>query len=108
MAEVVGKAKPGGSMAVTIAFAVFIIVGWLVFAYLAFVSPHGLAGAWESVRALPLVLQLVIWLLLLPWMMALWITQTGWPMWLRVVLVLGLVWVTYSMAVPPLFEAVRR
>jgi hypothetical protein len=40
-------------------------------------------------------------------MLALWVFQTSWPLWLRVLLVLGFVWVTYSMAVPPLFEALR-
>jgi len=107
VADAVDTAKAGGSMFVTVVFAAFIVIGWFVFAYFAFAVPGGLLGAWASVRALPLVVQLVVWLLFLPWMLALWVFQTGWPLWLRVLLVLGFVWVTYSMAVPPLFEALR-
>jgi hypothetical protein len=94
-------------MAQLVAWAAFIVVGWLVFAYLAFVSPGGLAGAWAFVRALPVLVQLLLWLLFLPWMIALWIAQTGWPVWLRVLLVVGLAWATWSMAVPPLLQALR-
>jgi hypothetical protein len=95
-------------MAVTVGFAVLVVVGWLAFAYVAFGTPQGLAGAWAAVRALPLVAQLLVWLLLLPWMLALWVFQTGWPLWVRVLLILGLAWATYSMAVPPLTEALRN
>ena len=90
-----------------VAFAAFIVIGWLVFACLAFGAPARLASAWVTASALPLVVQLLVWLLFLPWMLALWLTQTGWPVWLRWLLVLGLVWVTYSMAVPPLIEMIR-
>jgi hypothetical protein len=107
VADVAGKAKSGGSMAQMVVWAAFIALGWLVFAYLAFATPGGLPGAWASIRALPLLVQLVLWLLFLPWMIALWIAQTGWPGWLRVLLVVALLWVTYSMAFPPLFQALR-
>lgn len=107
MADVAGKAKPGGSLISMVAWAAFIALGWLVFAYVAFATPGGLTGAWTAIRALPLLVQLVLWLLFLPWMIALWIARTGWPVWLRVLLVLGLLWVTYSMAFPPLFQAFR-
>ena len=94
-------------MFVAVAFAAFIVIGWLVFAYLAFATPGGLPAAWASVRALPLVVQLLMWLLFLPWMIALWIYQTSWPLWLWILLVLGLVWVTYNMAIPPLVQMIR-
>lgn len=94
-------------MAMTITFAIFIVAGWLVLAYLAFFTPAGLAGAWQAVRALPLLVQLVLWLLLLPWMLALWVFQLPWVLWLRVLLILGLAWVTYFMAVPPLIDLLR-
>jgi hypothetical protein len=94
-------------MFVTVAFAIFIVAGWLLFAYIAFATPAGLGGLWDSVRALPLIVQLVVWLLFLPWMLALWVYHSAWPLWLRIVIILGLVWATWSMAVPPLIQALR-
>jgi len=94
-------------MSTALAFAVFIVLGWLVFGYLAFFAAGGLQGAWQAVRGLPILVQLLVWLLLLPWMMALWIYQTGWALWLRLLLIAGLIWVTYSMAVPPLIQLLR-
>lgn len=94
-------------MAMTVAFAVFIVAGWLVMAYLAFFTASGLEGAWQFVRGLPIIVQVVLWLLLLPWMIALWIYQLGWPLWLRLLLIFGLIWATYFMAVPPLLQMLR-
>lgn len=107
MAESIDKPKPGGSMGVTISFALFVVAGWIVFVYFTLAGPDGLAGAWISVRALPFMVQLLMWLLLLPWMLALWIANTGWPAWLRVMLIVGLAWATYFMSVPPLLQGVR-
>lgn len=107
MTEPVVIEKRGGGMFMTIVWALFILVGWLVFAYLAFVFPGGLQAAWTWVRALPLLAQLVMWVLLLPWMLALWLWQLAWPAWIRLILVLGLAWVTYAMSVPPLVQLIR-
>lgn len=94
-------------MAVSIAFAVLIVAGWLILAYLAFFTPGGLQGAWQSVRGLPLIVQILMWLLLLPWMLALWFFHFTWPLWIRIILVLGLAWATYFMSVPPMIQALR-
>ena len=39
-------------------------------------------------------------MLLLPWVLALWIWNTGWVLWIRIVLVLGLAWVNLVMFWP--------
>jgi hypothetical protein len=49
-----------------------------------------LDSLWQSFRAFPLIAQLGIGLLLLPLVIGLWIWQTPWPFWLRLVLVFGL------------------
>jgi len=51
-----------------------------------------LENAWQSIRRLPLYVQLALWLLFLPLMLGLWIWQTGWPQWLRLFLVASLAW----------------
>lgn len=70
-------------------WAVFAIL-WLGFAAALLFSRASLDTIWHTFRGLPLVAQLVGWLLLLPVMLGLWIWETGWPVVLRLVLVAGL------------------
>lgn len=67
----------------------FIIVTIISVAYAAalILRPETLASLWAAVRALPWVVQLVIWLLFLPWMLSQWVWRTPWPLWLRVLVV---------------------
>jgi hypothetical protein len=57
---------------------------------------------WTSFRRLPLLIQLLIALLVLPVVAGLWSWQFRWPVWLRLVLVLGLAWMTVSTFFPRL------
>lgn len=63
----------------------------IAIAYYLFTDPTRLADAWSWIRALPVVVQLVLWALLLPWMLALWVFSTPWPFLVRFALVLGIV-----------------
>lgn len=71
------------------AFAIFAIL-WAAFAYALVARPGAIDGAWEGVRSLPLVLQALVWLLLLPVMVGLWIWETTWPVAVRVILLAGI------------------
>jgi len=93
-----------GTRTQALMWAAFILVGWAVFAYLVLAAPGGLPAAWSWVRSLPLVIQLVMWLLLLPWMVALWISQTSWAPALRFLLIAGLALATFWISVPPLIR----
>jgi hypothetical protein len=53
-----------------------------------------LNSVWQLFRGLPLAMQIVIGLLLLPLVLGLWIWQTPWPLWIRLILVIGLGWAT--------------
>jgi hypothetical protein len=75
------------------AFAIFSVL-WLGFAAAIVFNPSVLDTVWQSFRALPWALQGVIWLLVLPVTAGLWIWETSWPLWLRLILVIGLGWVT--------------
>jgi hypothetical protein len=44
----------------------------LAFGYALITDPTRLADAWVFVRALPLLVQIVLWAIFLPWMVALW------------------------------------
>jgi hypothetical protein len=67
---------------------------WLAFGVALIFDRELLEMAWLTLRTWPLLVQLVAWLLALPVVLGLWIWQTPWPMLLRLVLVIGLGWVT--------------
>jgi hypothetical protein len=75
------------------AFAILSLL-WLGFLASLLFSPALLDSAWQSFRSWPLILQLLVGLLVLPVAAGLWIWETGWAFWLRLILVLGLAWVT--------------
>ena len=75
------------------AFAILGIL-WLGFATALIFNQALLDIAWQMLRGLPLIIQGVVWLLVLPVVAGLWIWETSWPLWLRLVLVIGLGWVT--------------
>lgn len=70
-------------------FAAFAVV-WAAFGAALIVSQGSLDQAWTAIRGLPLVAQLVVWLLFLPVMAGLWIWETTWPLVVRVLLVVSL------------------
>jgi hypothetical protein len=83
-------------MNMVINIGAFAILGllWLGFAAALIFNQAILDTVWQSFRALPWAVQGVIWLLVLPVTAGLWIWETSWPLWLRLVLVIGLGWVT--------------
>jgi hypothetical protein len=46
-------------------------------------------GVWSSVRDLPLLAELVLWLALFPWFLGAAVWTSSWTGWLRLLLVLG-------------------
>lgn len=53
-------------------------------------DPARLDAAWARLRRLPLLVQVVAWVVLLPVLAALWTWRTGWPRVTRLALVAGL------------------
>jgi hypothetical protein len=62
---------------------------WVAFGLAVVASQGTLDDAWATLTRLPLIVQAVVWLLLLPVVAGLWIWETTWPFVVRVVLVLG-------------------
>lgn len=75
------------------AFAVLALL-WLGFGAALLFNQNLLDTTWQSFRGWPLLIQLVVGLLVLPVVLGLWIWETSWPLLLRLLLVLGLAWVT--------------
>lgn len=67
---------------------------WLGFAAALVFNQALLDNIWQALRGLPMFIQVVVWLLVLPVAAGLWIWQMPWPFWIRLILVIGLGWAT--------------
>ena len=74
------------------------IASWLAFAVFAVTFEDTLADIWDWVGGLPLVLEMLVWLLTLPWMLALAVWESDWsdPARLLVVLAIATAWTVMS------------
>lgn len=63
---------------------------WVAFGVVLLIDQSRLVDLWHSIRGLPLLIEGLAWVVLLPWMLGLWIWNSDWVLWLRVVLVAGL------------------
>jgi len=70
-------------------FAILTIL-WLGFGAALLFNQALLDTVWQQFRGLPLVAQILVGLLLLPLVLGLWIWQAPWPLWIRLILVIGL------------------
>lgn len=81
-------------------FGLFVVL-WLAFGAALVASQGSLDQVWQTVSSLPLIVQLLVWLLLLPVMAGLWIWESsGWSTIVRVGLILGLAGVNLLMLLP--------
>lgn len=76
-----------------IAFTVLTLL-WLGFGATLFLNRELLNRAWRLFRSWNILIQLFVALLVLPVVLSLWIWQTRWPVWVRLVLIVGLAWMT--------------
>jgi ABC-type amino acid transport system permease subunit len=70
-------------------FGIFAII-WIAFAIGLVWSQGSIDQAWQAIRGLPLIVQLVAWVLFLPAMVGLWVWETTWPLVVRLILVVGI------------------
>jgi hypothetical protein len=89
-----GSAKVGPIRPNPIGVYAVVVALWLAFAVALLVSSGSLVDLWDRYRDWPLVAQGAAGLLLLPWVVALWVWQTDWPLAVRLVLDAGLAWAT--------------
>jgi len=89
-----------------ILFGIFALI-WIAFGAGLIWSQGSVDQAWATVRGLPLIVQAVVWLLLLPVMAGLWVWETTWPLMVRLVLVLGIAGWNLLVFLPRAAQAVR-
>jgi hypothetical protein len=70
-------------------FGVFALI-WVAFGAGLILSQGSIDQAWQTIRGLPLIVQVVVWLLFLPVMIGLWVWETTWPLVVRLILVIGI------------------
>ena len=71
-------------------FGVFLVL-WVAFGAALVTSQGSLDQAWQTIRAFPLPLQIVVWVLFLPVMIGMWVWEaSGWNVVVRLVLVVSL------------------
>jgi hypothetical protein len=86
-------------MSVNTCFGILTLL-WLGFGAALVFNQALLDSTWQVFRGLPMIAQIGLGLLLLPLVLGLWIWQTPWPLWIRVVLVIGLAWATIYTFLP--------
>ena len=79
-----------------ISFGSFAILSllWLGFAAALVFNQAILDSTWQALRGMPIFLQVIVWLLVLPVALGLWIWEMPWPLWIRLILIIGLGWAT--------------
>ena len=92
--------------AMSIYAIVIFVVLWVGFAIALAVNPEWLTTLWDWVRELPLVAEIIVWVLFLPIMVGLWIWESSWPALVRLLGFAGIVAWTL-VAVSGLLRAVR-
>jgi ABC-type amino acid transport system permease subunit len=85
-------------------FAIFAII-WVAFAGGLIFSHGSIDQAWQTVRGLPLIVQLIVWVVFLPVMIGLWVWETTWPLIMRLVLVAGVAGWNLFMFLPKALQA---
>ena len=63
---------------------------WLAVAVGLLWSQGTVEEAWRTIRDLPLLAQIIAWVLFLPVMLGLWVWESSWPFLVRLVLLIGI------------------
>jgi hypothetical protein len=84
-----------------LAFTVLTLL-WIGFGAALLFDRELLPKVWSQFRSWNIFPQLFVALLVLPVVLGLWIWQTRWPSWVRLVLVVGLAWMTEYIFFPRL------
>ena len=85
-------------------FVIFAII-WVAFGAGLIFSQGSVDQAWQTIRELPLIVQIVVWVLFLPVMIGLWVWETSWPLIVRLVLVVGVAGWNLFMFLPRALQA---
>jgi len=89
----------------TYAIVIFAVL-WIGLVVALVVNPEWLDSLWNWVRGLPTAVEIIVWVLLLPIMVGLWIWESSWALILRLLGLAGIVGWTL-LAVRSFIQAVK-
>jgi asparagine N-glycosylation enzyme membrane subunit Stt3 len=92
------ESRPGLRLVAVSGWLVIVIAGWFGLAYAGANTSGGLHAAWTWARDQSPLMQIAMWLFLLPWMIAMWIWQAPWALSLRIALFACLALLTIALA----------
>ncbi len=72
------------------AIVIFVVL-WVGFVIALVVNPEWLDSLWNWVRSLPLVAEIIVWLVFLPIVVGLWIWTSSWPVLVQLLGAAGIV-----------------
>jgi hypothetical protein len=87
-------------------FAIFAVL-WIAFGAALILSQGSIDEAWRTIQGLPLIVQILVWILFLPVMAGLWIWETTWPLVLRLTLVIGVAGWNLLIFLPKAFQSAK-
>jgi hypothetical protein len=87
-------------------FVIFAVI-WIAFAAGLIFSQGSVDEAWQTIRGLPLIVQIVVWVLFLPVMVGLWVWETSWPLIVRLLVVVGVAGWNLLIFLPRWLQAAR-
>lgn len=87
MADAIRRAATRMEQLFNVFVFVLFLVLWGLFAYALVANQGSLDALWEWSRSQHILVQIVIWLLVLPLAIGLWIWESGWPLLVRLALV---------------------
>lgn len=95
------EAKPAPKWSTGLAiYSVFIFaILWVGFILVLIVDQALLDDIWRSMSDLPVIVEVAVWILFLPITVGLWVWESSWPSWLRLVGLAGIaVWTGFAIA----------
>lgn len=78
------------NMLISISAFVILSILWLGFGAALVFNQALLDTVWQFFREMPFVVQMIVGFLTLPVVLGLWIWEASWPLWVRLILVIGL------------------
>jgi hypothetical protein len=90
------RVRPQASRVGGVLWLVFMVAMWI--ALFVLLLADRLDNVWRWARDLPLLVELVLWLLTFPWLLGTAVWESSWPSWLRVLMVVmfavGWTWIS--------------
>jgi len=71
-----------------------VTIFWIAFAVLWIFDSSVLGSIFHWIQGIPLILEIIVWIVFLPWVFSLWIWQTSLALWLRVIIIVVIALVT--------------